>query len=152
MKRRILFLTALFCASSAAAQQDEAARGGGLVRLSGVFGEMHHIRRTCDPDREGDFWRNQMKRLIDLEQPSFELRDAMVSAFNGGYTSAQARFPYCDNDAEDYAAARAVVGEALVSGLAAPLYAAQRGEDDPSVNVVRGDTPESYDDVPDETE
>ena len=49
---------------------------------------MHHIRRTCDPDREGDFWRNQMKRLIDLEQPSFELRDAMVSAFNGGYTSA----------------------------------------------------------------
>lgn len=144
MMRPFFFAAAFAALSPAAAQDDEDARRGPLTNLSAIFGELHHIRRDCDPEREGDFWRNQMKRLIDLEQPSFEARDAMVSAFNQGYITAQARFPYCDNDAEDYAAARAAIGEALVANLAAPLYAEMRGEEDDSVDVVRGgETPQS---------
>lgn len=137
--KRVLFLFALAAAAPAAAQNaDYGARQRGLVSLSQIFGELHHVRRTCDPDREADVWRNRMKRLIDLEEPSFEVREQMVAAFNDGYVSAQARFPYCDRYAEDYAASRAYAGEALVSNLTAPLYAAQYGEDAGDVAVIRG--------------
>lgn len=139
MMKRALILAAVILATPAAAQEgDYGARQRGLVSLAQIFGELHHIRRTCDPDREADVWRNRMKRLIDLEDPSFDVREQMVGAFNDGYVSAQARFPYCDRDAEDYAAARAYAGEALVSNLTAPLYGAERGDDPDGVNVFRG--------------
>jgi uncharacterized protein (TIGR02301 family) len=137
MKRALVLLA--FAAAPAFAQDgDYGVRQRGLVSLSQIFGELHHIRRTCDPDREADVWRNRMKQLIDLEEPSFDIREQMVAAFNDGYVSAQARFPYCDREAESYAAARAYAGEALVSNLTAPLYAAQRGEDADDVAVFRG--------------
>ena len=139
MKSRIFLLLAFAAAAPALAQEgDYGARQRSLVSLAQIFGELHHIRRACDPDREADVWRNRMKRLIDLEEPSFDVREQMVGAFNEGYVSAQARFPYCDRDAEDYAAARAYAGEALVSNLTAPLYAAERGEDAADVQVFRG--------------
>jgi uncharacterized protein (TIGR02301 family) len=138
MKRAALILALAAAAPAFAQSGDDGARQRGLVSLSQIFGELHHIRRTCDPDREADAWRNRMKRLIDLEEPSFEVREQMVAAFNDGYVSAQARFPYCDGDAEGYAASRAYAGEALVSNLTAPLYAAERGEDADDVTVFRG--------------
>jgi uncharacterized protein (TIGR02301 family) len=139
--KRVFLLLAFFLADAPAFAQDEdySARQRSLVSLSGIFGELHHIRRTCDPDREADAWRNRMKQLIDLEEPAFEAREQMVAAFNDGYVTAQARFPYCDRDAETYAASRAYAGEALVSNLTAALYAAQRGEDAADVAVFRGD-------------
>lgn len=137
--KRFLVPAALLLAAPAAAQEGAyGARQRGLVSLAQIFGELHHIRRTCDPDREADVWRNRMKRLIDLESPSFDAREQMVGAFNDGYLSAQARFPYCNRDADDYAAARAYAGEALVSNLTAPLYAAERGADSEDVRVFRG--------------
>ena len=137
LKKTLLVLTML-SALPAAAQDEYEARRAALTGLSQIFGELHHIRRLCEPEREGDIWRERMKRLIDLEQPAFDLREAMVGSFNDGYSSAQSRFAYCDRDAEDYAAARALTGEALVSNLTASLYAEERGEEDDSVNVVRG--------------
>lgn len=134
-----IFALAAAAASPAASQEDYEARRRALTGISEIFGELHHIRRSCAPERESDAWRDRMKRLIDLEQPAFDLREEMVDRFNDGYASASARFPYCDRDAEDYAAARAAAGEALVAGLAAPLFAAARGGDDDSVNVYRGD-------------
>ncbi len=137
MKKLVLLV--LIAAAPALAQEgDYGARQRGLVSLAQIFGELHHIRRTCDPDREADIWRNRMKRLIDLEEPSFDVREQMVAAFNDGYVSAQSRFPYCDRGAEDFAAARAYAGEALVSNLTAPLFAAERGEDAADVTVFRG--------------
>jgi uncharacterized protein (TIGR02301 family) len=139
MRSLISLLFAVAAVTPAVAQEgDYGARKRSLVSLAQIFGELHHVRRTCDPDREADVWRNRMKRLIDLEEPSFDVRERMVGAFNDGYLSAQARFPYCDRDAEDYAAARAYAGEALVSNLTAPLYAAERGEDAADVSVFRG--------------
>ncbi len=142
MARHFLLFLALIAALPAAAQENYDGRRGALAGLSGIFGELHHIRRICKPEREADVWRDRMKRLIDLEQPSFDVREAMVGAFNQGYVSAQGRFPYCDRDAEDYAAARAGAGEALVANLSAPLYSAVRGEDAAGVNVWRGDDPQ----------
>jgi uncharacterized protein (TIGR02301 family) len=119
-----------------------SARDGALISLSRIFGEMHHIRRMCEPDREADAWRNRMKRLIDLEQPSFELRESMVGAFNDGYLSAQTRHPFCDGAAEDYAAARAAAGEAIVSNLTATIYAEQRRSEEDDIEVIRGNEPQ----------
>lgn len=138
MLKKILLVLTMMSALPAAAQDEYESRRAALTGLSRIFGELHHIRRLCEPDREGDIWRDRMKRLIDLEQPSFDLRDEMVGSFNDGYSSAQSRYAYCDRDAEDYAAARALTGEALVSNLTASLYEEERGEDDESVNVVRG--------------
>ncbi len=138
MLKKILLVLTVIYALPALAENDYEARRAALTGLSRIFGEMHHIRRLCEPDREGDIWRDRMKRLIDLEQPAFDLREEMVGSFNDGYSSAQSRFAYCDRDAEDYAAARALTGEALVSNLTAPLYETERGEEDESVTVVRG--------------
>jgi len=138
MLARLAFIFLLVAAFPAAAQDDYAARKSALTGLSGIFGELHHIRRMCEPREESDIWRDRMKRLIDLEQPAFDLRDEMVGAFNDGYRAAQSRFDYCDRRAEDYAAARAAAGEALVSGLSAPLFEAAFGEDADGVTVFRG--------------
>lgn len=110
------FLVAL--ATPAGAQ----SRGGDLQTLSRIFGELHHIRRTCEPEREADAWRNRMRRLVELEQPSAELRSRMVEAFNGGFRAAQERFPYCDRDARNAAAAAAASAEDVTQRLMAPLY------------------------------
>lgn len=142
MIKRFVIALIVFASPPAAAEEDYAARRAALTGLSRVLGELHHIRRMCEPDREADIWRDRMKRLVDLELPAFDLREEMVGAFNDGYVSAQARFPYCDRDAEDYAAARAVAGEAIVADLTAPLYEAERGDDAEGVNVFRGVEPQ----------
>lgn len=142
MLTRILFILTILFPLPAAAEEDYEARRAALTGLSRIFGELHHIRRLCEPEREADVWRERMKRLIDLEQPAFDLRDEMVGSFNDGYLSAERRFPYCNRDAEDYAASRALTGEMLVANLTAPLYEAERGAEDASVNVFRGDPTE----------
>lgn len=142
MLKRLLFALTLTLSPPAAAQDEYSARRIALTGISRIFGELHHIRRMCEPDRESDTWRERMKQLIDLEQPAFDLREEMVGSFNDGYQSAQTRFPFCDRDAEDYAAVRAATGEAIVSNLTAPLYEAERGEEDESVTVFRGGEPQ----------
>ena len=47
---------------------DYQRRFADLLALSSVFGELHHIRRTCLPRYEADTWRERMKQLIDLEK------------------------------------------------------------------------------------
>lgn len=111
---------------TAGAQEDSAfedyqVRQSDLVALSALFGEMHHIRRQCNPRVEGDVWRERMKSLVDLEEPQPAARDDMVAAFNKGYRAAQQRFRSCSRDARDHAAARAAQGEMIVARLIAPL-------------------------------
>lgn len=101
--------------------EDYRARIERLVALARIFGEMHHIRRMCEPARESDIWRERMKSLVALEEPSFDVRDKMVAAFNEGYRAATNRFDACTRDAEDIAAARAAEGEQIVAALSAPL-------------------------------
>ena len=104
---------------------DYAKRQRDLVALAGVFGELHHIRRLCEPRRESEVWRERMKSLVNLESPTAKVRQNMVSAFNDGFRRAESQFRECRRSAEDYAAARAVDGEAIVLRLMAPLVAAE---------------------------
>ncbi|MEM9014766.1 MAG: TIGR02301 family protein [Pseudomonadota bacterium] len=119
---RIVLATALFAAAVPAAAEDYQVRVNDLVTISSVFGELHHIRRTCAPQREGQIWRDRMRKLIDLEVPQSAVRERMVAAFNTGYRGAQDRYRYCDREARDYAAARAAAGDTVINRLMAPLY------------------------------
>jgi uncharacterized protein (TIGR02301 family) len=110
--------------SYAAGDMDYQSRHRELVTLAGIFGELHHIRRSCDPRREADTWRDRMKKLVDLEEPRDVARNEMVASFNEAYSNAQNRFAGCDRDARDHAARRASEGDAIVVRLMAPLYEA----------------------------
>ena len=117
-------IAALFLSlGSAAAQTLESyqQRQQDLSALAGLFGELHHIRRTCEPRLEGDAWRDRMKKLMELEEPQSGEREAMVQAFNKGYRDAQRRYPSCDRRARDYAAGRSAEGDAIVARLTQSL-------------------------------
>lgn len=124
MRQSIALIAALIMAAPAIAQdrEDYRARQENLATLATIFGEMHHIRRMCEPRREADAWRNRMKKLVELEDPAASQRNVLVNAFNDGYKQAQKRYEFCDRRAEDYAAARALEGERIVTALTAPLY------------------------------
>ncbi|MFQ5563329.1 MAG: TIGR02301 family protein [Parvularculaceae bacterium] len=131
-------IIAFAIAPASADLKDYQRRVGDLAALSGIFGELHHIRRTCEPRLEADVWRDRMKQLIDLEDPQADARERMVKAFNAGYARAQQRFPYCDGAARDYAATRAAEGDVIVERLTAPLYEALRESDErPEVSSPR---------------
>ncbi len=102
------------CAAAAPAQ---AARPDDLTALAEVFGELHHVRRLCEPRREGDLWRERMKQLVRLEQPTAKLRGRLVSSFNAGFRNAQGRFSKCDRAAEQFTETRAAEGAALAAKL-----------------------------------
>lgn len=134
MKRCLLIsFFAAVLAGGAAAQsfEDYQRRHADLAALSAIFGELHHIRRTCEPRFEGDVWRERMKKLIDLEDPQASLREQMVANFNQGYRRAQQRFSRCDRRARDYAAARAAQGDVIVERLTAPLEEAIEDDETP---------------------
>lgn len=139
-----VFAALAFAGFSAAAAQDLETyrqRQADLETLAGLFGELHHLRRTCDPRFEANTWRERMKKLIELEEPQDAEQQALVQAFNTGYRDAQRRYPRCDRRARDYAASRAAQGEPVIARLTAPLHAKE--EEDafaPSPYVITPET------------
>lgn len=118
----------LFLLSAPAAAQDFESyqqRQEDLSALSELFGELHHIRRNCEPRFEGDVWRERMKTLLELEEPQTSEREALTQRFNRGYRNAQRRYPVCDRRARDYAAGRAAQGDRIVMRLTQSLREAQ---------------------------
>ena len=120
--------------SVAAAQDLETyqQRQRDLNALATLFGEMHHLRRTCEPQFEADVWRERMQKLLELEEPQDAEREALVQGFNQGYRDAQRRYPSCDRRARDYAASRAAKGDVIVARLTQALR--QEQEDDGFAN------------------
>jgi len=141
--RAVLVSASVLLASSAApaaAQRvDYVQRANDLEALSRAFGELHLIRRMCEPRREAEIWRNRMRQLVELEQPQPALRDRMVAAFNAGFRDAERRFDYCDDDARDFAAASAAEADAVVNRLMEPLYGALSETGELSDYYARGD-------------
>ncbi|PQA89424.1 TIGR02301 family protein [Hyphococcus luteus] len=136
---RILIAGCLACLPLAAAAQDLETyqqRQKDLTALSGLFGELHHIRRTCEPRYEGDVWRERMKKLIELEEPQNSEREAMVQEFNKGYRGARRRFPSCDRRARHYAAGRAAQGDAIIARLSEALRETGEETFEPSPYVI----------------
>ena len=96
-------------------------RQSDLTNLAGIFGELHHLRRTCEPRFEADVWRDRMKKLLDLEEPQATDREEMIAAFKNGYRDAHRRYRGCARRARDYAASRASDGDIIVRRLTAQL-------------------------------
>jgi len=109
-------------AARAAGYEDYRQRQQDLAALAGVFGDLHHIRRQCEPRAEADVWRERMKTLIDLEAPLPDARQAMITAFNRAYGAARRRYPVCNRRARDYAAAQSERAEIIVARLVRPLH------------------------------
>ncbi len=124
MMRYIFFILIIMTGGAVAQSQtanDYQQRQNDLIELASVFGELHHIRRICEPRLESDIWRERMKKLVDLEQPQHDAREEMVQRFNAGYRNAGDHFPRCSTRARDHAAARALFARRLVERLSAPL-------------------------------
>lgn len=150
MMARVFFFLALFAGaigvsaqSLAQSAEDYRQRQRDLVELASVFGELHHIRRMCEPRFEGDIWRERMKQLVDLEQPQFEAREEMVKRFNSGYRNATGHFIRCDRRARDHAAGRALFAQSLVDRLSEPLEDVEPGADGPLIVTI----PQSTDNI-----
>ena len=94
-----------------------AARADDLAALAQVFGGLHHVRRMCEPRRESELWRERMKQLVRLEQPTAQLRRRLVGSFNAGYRDAEGAFSQCDDAAEAYAERQAALGLDLSTRL-----------------------------------
>ena len=139
MKKRTFILgTMIACLTATASAQtfeDYQRRHANLVAISSIFGELHHIRRHCNPRMEGDVWRERMKTLVELEEPQPAAREEMVSAFNESYRAAQRRYPSCTRQARDYAASSAQRGEIIIARLTAPLFESVREDNENSVFV-----------------
>lgn len=131
---------ALFAGAALAQPPSYAERRAKLVSLAEVLGGAHSMGRLCAPETQSDVWRYRMMRLIELEQPSTQDRNAMVAAFNKGYRGVQTQFPECTEAARRESRRLAKRGEALVQDLSSMLY--QLDEDDPDAPTVwRGSTP-----------
>ncbi len=133
MSRRIIIaglalLAAPFSMASAQDLETYQQRQRDLSALAELFGEMHHLRRTCDPRYEADVWRERMKKMIELEEPQDAEREQLVQEFNKGYRAAQRRYPACDRRARDYAAGRAAQGDVIVTRLTEALRQEQETE------------------------
>ena len=121
---------------------DYRQRQADLTALSEIFGELHFIRRTCEPRTEADLWRDTMKKMVALEEPTATLRATMASSFNKGYRSAQANFPACDRRARDYAALKALQGDSVLRRLSEPLYETANEQRGPLVITIPQNTDE----------
>ena len=69
-----------------------------MMRLSEILGALHYLRELCGAD-EGQLWRDQMKNIIDQEEPTAERRAMMIARFNRGFRGFQETYRECTDAA-----------------------------------------------------
>ena len=68
---------------------------GDVARLAEIMGGAHYLRITCEGSAD-QTWRDQMKRLLDLEGMEDDgRRRRLIRAFNDGYRGAEDRHGSC---------------------------------------------------------
>lgn len=90
-------LLALVLASAVQAQTLEAPYEGKLVRLSEILGSLHFLRNLCG--ESGSAWRDEMERLLSIENPDPTRRARLVAGFNHGYRSFEGVYTSCTESA-----------------------------------------------------
>lgn len=88
-----------------------------LLELSGILGQLHHLRGEC-VSGERQLWRDNMMELVRLENPPVARKDEMVEGFNSAYARARTRYPACNKQAGRVAIELAEDGEILSRAIA----------------------------------
>ncbi len=65
-----------------------------MMRLSEILGALHYLRELCGAN-EGQKWRDEMKNLIEKEEPTAERRALMIARFNRGFRGFQETYREC---------------------------------------------------------
>lgn len=90
-----------------------------VIALSEVLGKAHAVRVACN-GRNDQYWRSYMQRLLDLEAAyGGGLRTSMANAFNAGYSTTEAEFSACTQDAVAAEKGFASEGQTLANRLSA---------------------------------
>ncbi len=122
--RRLVFLVVgvfLIVMPARAQYDDYLVRKQHLIDLSGIFGELHHIRRLCEPESEANVWRQRMQTLIELEAPDNATHLKMVESFNLAFRRGKDVSVSCTKQAQRRAKDLAWRGAAIVDSLTLPL-------------------------------
>lgn len=86
-----------------------------LLDLAYALGESHALRQACAPDDQ--YWRERMRRLIEVERPDEAFAQRLADRFNTGFSVRQAQFPACTPAVRTEAAAAARRGRAAAQAL-----------------------------------
>lgn len=98
------------------AQSNSGIKRDELLRIAGIMGAVHYLHGQCDGSGT-QIWRDNMKRLIELEQPAPEVRQTMIERFNAQYEAQRKRFSKCNKKRAKEAARMAEEGERLTSEM-----------------------------------
>ncbi len=69
-----------------------------MMRLAEVLGALHYLRELCGA-KEEQLWRDEMKNLIEMEEPTVERRAILIARFNRGFRGFQEIHRKCSNAA-----------------------------------------------------
>lgn len=115
MSRALSFLLVFLIAASPLTARPagavEAPFERSLLRLSEILGSLHFLRNLCG--EEGDNWRKQMEKLLDVEKPDAARRAKFVASFNRGYRSFEGSYKSCTASAIEAIALYMKEGERL---------------------------------------
>ncbi len=111
-----------------------------LVALAETLGALHELRKLCRSYDRPDLFRDRMKELIALEEPTPPIQSAMVEGFNRSRREIAARYDWCSSDAEQEMRDLAEIGQQQARNLGEPLRAVEGYDYYPGVETVEGVT------------
>ena len=90
-----------------------------LADLAYTLGQSHALRQAC-VDKDDQFWRDRMGRLLGVEASDQALNRRLRGAFDTGFAAARLSYPRCGAGARAELARLAGRGKDLAARLAAP--------------------------------
>ncbi len=112
----MLLLAQLGMSGHAYSQSNSGLERDQLLQIAGIMGAVHYLHGQCD-GKGTQTWRDNMRRLIEIEQPAPEVRQTMIERFNAKYEAERKRFPKCNKKRAAEAARLAKEGERLTAEM-----------------------------------
>ena len=69
-----------------------------MMRLAEILGALHYLRELCGA-KEEQLWRDQMKNLLEKEEPTTERRALLIARFNRGFRGFNETYRECTDAA-----------------------------------------------------
>ncbi|MFK7903342.1 MAG: TIGR02301 family protein [Nitratireductor sp.] len=87
-----------------------------LLRLAEVLGSIHYLRALCGA-KEEQTWRDEMQKLLEVENPNVARRGQLIAHFNRGFRSFREVYSKCTPVASQAAAQYLRLGIKLSSEI-----------------------------------